>query len=485
MMLANLIFIPLLGAVVSYLAERTGVVSARSVALATTLLTAVLSVVALLEFLGGADMFPEQSRVWISDFGITFTLGADAMSLSLVLLTALLYLVAVLASWNIGGNRGRYFGLLLTMEAGLMGVFLALDLFLFYVFWEIVLIPAFFLINGWGGERRSYAAMKVLIYTHLGSLFMFIGIIMMYLKAGSFSFFDISDALAGADAGFKSMVFLLLFIGFAFKIPLVPFHTWLPDAYTEAPTPVTILLAGLLSKMGAYGLLRLGVSLLPETFQNYAYAVAVLALISVFYAAFTALAQRDIKRLVAFSSVSHMGFLVLGIASFDFIGISGAIFQMVSHGLIVALLFFLTGMLVEKVGSREIPRLGGLITRAPFLGWVLVFASLASLGLPGLSGFVAELSILLGLFSTYPFLAYITVLSLPLTAGYYLWMLQRSTFGATSELVEGARSDVRWFEALPVLVLVLLITLLGVYPAPLMEMIGTTSREIVALIGGI
>ncbi|NOZ58128.1 MAG: NADH-quinone oxidoreductase subunit M [Euryarchaeota archaeon] len=484
-MLAYLVLLPLLGALGSYLGERYGLARARSVALGTSLLTALLSVLVLQRYLGGAEMFPEQSQVWISDFGIGFILGVDAMSLSLVLLTALLYVVAVLASWNISTNPGRYFGLLMTMEAGLMGVFLALDLFLFYVFWEIVLIPAFFLINGWGGERRSYAAMKVLIYTHLGSLFMFIGIIMLYLKAGSFSFFAISDMLSAADAGFKSLVFLLLFVGFAFKIPLVPFHTWLPDAYTEAPTPVTILLAGLLSKMGAYGLLRLGVTLLPETFQSYAYAIALLALVSVFYAAFTALAQRDIKRLVAFSSVSHMGFLVLGIASFDFVGISGAIFQMVSHGLIVALLFFLTGMLVEKVGSREIPRLGGLITRAPFLGWVLVFASLASLGLPGLSGFVAELSILLGLFSTYPFLAYLAVLSLPLTAGYYLWMLQRSTFGATSELVEGARGDVRWHEAVPVLLLVVLITLLGLYPAPLMEMIGSTSREIVALIGGI
>lgn len=484
-MLAYLIAIPFLGAFASYFAERYALARARSVALATALLTMLASLAALLKYLRGAEMFPEQSQVWVADFGITFTLGADAMSLALVLLTALLYIVAVLASWGIAQNTKRYFALLLLMEAGLMGVFLALDLFLFYVFWEIVLIPAFFLINGWGGERRSYAAMKILIYTHLGSLFMFIGIIMLYLKAGSFSFFAISDALAGAGSSFKSLVFLLLFVGFAFKIPLVPFHSWLPDAYTEAPTPVTVLLAGLLSKMGAYGLLRLGVTLLPETFQGYAYAIALLALISVFYAAFAALAQRDIKRLVAFSSVSHMGFLVLGVASFNLIGINGAIFQMVSHGLIVALLFFLTGMLYRRVGTREIPRLGGLITTAPFLGWVLVFASLASLGLPGLSGFVAELSILLGLFSSYPFLAYLAVLSLPLTAGYYLWMLQRSTFGATSELVTRASPGVAWHEALPILVLVALITLLGLYPAPLMEMIGTTSREIVALVGGI
>jgi len=327
--------------------------------------------------------------------------------------------------------------------------------------------------------------MKILIYTHLGSLFMFIGFILLYLKAGSFSFFAISDTLSSLDAGFKSFVFLLLFIGFAFKIPLVPFHSWLPDAYTEAPTPVSVLLAGLLSKMGAYGLLRIGVTLLPETFQGYAYAIAVLAVVSVFYSAFAALAQRDIKRLVAFSSVSHMGFIVLGIASLNLIGINGAIFQMVSHGLIVALLFFLTGMLVEKAHSREIPYLGGLITKAPFLGWVLVFASLASLGLPGLSGFVAELSILLGLFNSFAFLAYLAVLSLPLTAGYYLWMLQRAAFGATSELVEKARSDVAWHEAVPVLVLVILITVLGLYPAPLMNMISTTSQAIVALIGGI
>jgi NADH-quinone oxidoreductase subunit M len=484
-MLAYLIAIPFVGAFASYFAERYGIAKARSVALATSLLTLLVSLAALSSFLSGKEMFPAQAWEWISDFGITFTLGADAMSIALVLLTALLFVVAIFASWNIEANTKRYYALLLFMEAGLMGVFLALDLFLFYVFWEIVLIPAFFLINGWGGRRRSYAAMKILIYTHLGSLFMFIGFILLYLKAGSFSFFAIADTLASLDAGFKSFVFLLLFIGFAFKIPLVPFHSWLPDAYTEAPTPVSVLLAGLLSKMGAYGLLRIGVTLLPETFQSYAYAIAVLAVVSVFYAAFAALAQRDIKRLVAFSSVSHMGFIVLGIASLNLIGINGAIFQMVSHGLIVALLFFLTGMLVEKARSREIPYLGGLITKAPFLGWVLVFASLASLGLPGLSGFVAELSILLGLFKSFSSLAYLAVLSLPLTAGYYLWMLQRAVFGATSELVESARSDVAWHEAVPVLVLVILITLLGLYPAPLMNMISTTSQAIVALIGGI
>ena len=483
-MLAYLIAVPFLGAFASYFAERFAIAKARSVALATSLLTLILSLAALSSYLRGAEMFPAHAWNWISDFGITFTLGADAMSIALVLLTALLFVVAILASWNISENTKRYYSLLLLMEAGLMGVFMALDLFLFYVFWEIVLIPAFFLINGWGGKRRSYAAMKILIYTHLGSLFMFIGFIMLYLKAGSFSFFAISDAVASLDPGFKSLVFLLLFIGFAFKIPLVPFHSWLPDAYTEAPTPVTVLLAGLLSKMGAYGLLRLGVTLLPETFQAYAHAIAVLALVSVFYAAFTALAQDDIKRLVAFSSVSHMGFLVLGVASLNLIGINGAIFQMVSHGLIVALLFFLTGMLVDKAGSRVIPCLGGLITKAPFLGWVLVFASLASLGLPGLSGFVAELSILLGLFKSFSSLAYIAVLSLPLTAGYYLWMLQRAAFGATSELVERASSEVAWYEALPVVVLVILIAVLGLYPAPLMNMISTTSQSIVALIGG-
>ena len=484
-MLTYLIAIPVLGAFASYFAERYGIAKARSTALATTLLTLLASLVALSSFLGGKEMFPEQSVEWISDFGIGFILGADGMSMALVVLTALLFVVAIFSSWNIGVNTKRYYALLLFMEAGLMGVFLALDLFLFYVFWEIVLIPAFFLINGWGGRRRSYAAMKILIYTHLGSLFMFIGFILLYLKVGSFSFFVISERLGPLDAGFKNFVFLLLFIGFAFKIPLVPFHSWLPDAYTEAPTPVTVLLAGLLSKMGAYGLLRIGVTLLPETFQKYAYAIAVLAVFSVFYAAFAALAQKDIKRLVAFSSVSHMGFLVLGIVSLNVIGINGAIFQMVSHGLIVALLFFLTGMLVEKAKSREISRLGGLITKAPFLGWVLVFASLASLGLPGLSGFVAELSILLGLFKNFSTLAYITVLSLPLTAGYYLWMLQRAAFGATSELVEGARGDVAWYESLPVVVLVVLITLLGLYPAPLMEVVSTTSKAIAALIGGI
>ncbi len=480
-MLQYLILLPLAGAIASYLAGRRSSSAPRVVALGVSLLTLSMAWLTLRAAPAQGFMREQLTLRWIPTLDISFALGADALSAALVALTALLFLVSVLASWGVEHRAGSYHAYLLCMLAGLMGVFTALDLFLFFLFWEIVLIPAFMLVNGWGGENRKYAAMKLLIYTHLGSLLMLVGFLLMYAKVHTFSMLEMRQLLSTGSLEYRTLVFLLVFAGFAFKIPLVPFHSWLPDAYTQAPTPVTILLAGVLSKMGAYGLVRVALGILPAEFAVFAKLIAVMALVSVFYAAFCALAQEDVKRLLAFSSLSHMGFLVLGVASLSAIGMKGAIFQMVSHGLIIALLFFCAGMLASRGYSLRISRLGGVLRSSPLLGWVIVFASLASLGLPGLSGFVAELSILLGLFSGFPALAGIAVLSLALTAGYYLWFLQRSIFGGDAGLMKGG---VALVELVPVALLVLLITLLGVYPAPFMELVNGIAGQLVNAVAG-
>lgn len=480
-MLPILILLPFFGGLATYALSRYKVVRARSFGLAVALIELLLVLGFLLKFLSGEAY----NYVWIGSFQVELNFALDGLSAAVVLLTAITFVVSSLAAWRrIGYREGSFYSLLLFMEAGLMGVFTSFNLFVFFVFWEIVLIPAFVLVGSFGGAERGYAAFKLFIYTHLGSLFMLMGFITLYLATGSFNVYDINSASQSIPGEVKAMAFLLMFIGFAFKIPLVPFHSWLPDAYTQAPSPISIVLAALLSKMGAYGLLRLGITLLPATFTSYAGVISALALLTIFYAALCALVQKDIKRLVAFSSLSHMGFITLGIASLSFLGLNGSAFQMVSHGLIISLLFILVGMLRRGTGTSRITRLEGFTYRLPFVGWFLVFASLASLGLPGLSGFVGELNIILGAYESSARIAYIAILSLPLTAAYYMWMLQRSAFGTPNERVEGVEFRMKGSEALAVVALALLIAYLGVYPAPLMDVLSSSSELFLEFAGG-
>jgi len=484
MLLPLLILFPFIGGLVTYALSRRDQGKAEVLGLTTAIVELFLALGYLSRFLSGGDTTHEYSG-WLKNFHVKFTLGLDGLSAAMVILTAIIFAASSFAAWGkINFRQGTFFSLFLFMEAGLMGVFTSFNLFVFYVFWEIVLVPAFVLIGIFGGERRTYAAFKVFIYTHLGSLFMLLGFLALYFSANSFNIIDINTMNRVLPEGVKTLAFGLMFIGFAFKIPLVPFHSWLPDAYTQSPSPVSMVLAGVISKMGAYGLLRLGITLLPDTFAAYAAPIAFLALLTVFYAALSALAQRDIKSLVAFSSLSHMGFITLGIASLSFLGLNGAAFQMVSHGLIIALLFFLIGILRKSTGTSMISQLKGFTYKFPFLGWFIVFASLASLGLPGLSGFVGELNIILGAYESASLLAYIAILSLPLTAGYYLWMLQRSAFGSPNARVEGSTLCIRGGEAFAVMALALLIAYLGIYPASLMEILSTTSERLLEL-GGI
>lgn len=429
---------------------------------------------------------------WIKTFGITYTIGLDGLSMPLVLLTALLTPLTIMLSFDEEKNLKTFMALILLLETGLMGVFVSLDYFLFYLFWEVVLIPMYFMILEWGGPRRRYAAIKFFIYTHVASLLMLCAIIAMYFVAGpqigfySFSMVTIAN-WSEVPTYLQYILFPALFFGFAVKIPTVPFHTWLPDAHVEAPTGGSVILAGVMLKMGGYGLVRIAFAMMPEAVQLYAIPMAIMGVISMIYGAFLALAQDDLKKMIAYSSVSHMGLVLFGLAVLQERAFNGAVFQMFAHGLVAAMLFMVCGILQHSVGTRKISELSGVATVLPHLGAFTVFAFFASLGLPGLIGFIPELSVFLGAFETQPILTVIAMSSMIMTAAYYIWALERAYFGTPSSNLQNEHHkphDVVWFQVIPLSVLAILILVLGCYPAPIMEMIETSSLSFFAEIGG-
>ena len=412
-------------------------------------------------------------------------LGVDGLSLPMIFLTALLTVVAIVASSKIADFRREYFTLLLLLEAGLVGVFAALDLVLFYVFWEVVLIPMFFLINIWGGPNRSYAATKFFIYTLAGSLAMLGGIITLYLATGARTF-DMIGLAAEASALSPSLqtgIFIAIAFALAIKVPIVPFHTWLPDAHVEAPTAVSVLLAGVLLKMGSYGFLRLGPQLLPAGFTALIPVIGVLGVVSIVWGAAVALMQTDLKKLVAYSSVSHMGYVMLGIAAGTTAGVMGATVQMFSHGLIAGLLFLLVGALYERAHTREIRAFGGVAKVAPVLAGTLVFASFASAGLPGMSGFIGEFMVILGSFDPFTGYAAIAALAVVLTAGYLLWMLRRVVFGELNPERE-RMPEMTLTEAIAIAPLCIATVLVGVFPQTLVGVMQGSVDAIMRALGG-
>ncbi len=487
--LTMLILLPLIGAVLTYVFGKGNEESAKHIALLFSLLTLLASIPLIPMFMSNPEsLYPSVNYKWLTIFDkeITFSLGVDGLSLPMILLTTVLFVVAILASWNrITYRLPEYYALMLLMEMGLIGIYESLDLFFFYVFWEFVLIPGFFLIGIWGGKEKTYAAMKFFIYTHVGSLFMLIGFLKLLFATNTTNIIAIEKTLSLSIEEAK-LVFLLLFIGFAFKIPFVPFHTWLPHAYTQAPSPVTLILAALVSKMGAYGLIRLAFSFFEDFFQLYSYPLALLGLLSIFYAGFLALAQDDIKKLIAYSSVSHMGFVLLGLLSFNLTGLNGAIFQMVSHGLIVAMLFLACGIMNQHLKTRLISQLSGVARSMPKVGWSMVYASMASIGLPGLSGFVAELLILFGLYNAVKmgimplWVLVLAALSIGLTTGYYSFMLQRAIFNSPNDRVKKVKEVLTSSEAVALAVLIILIAFLGLYPFHAVEIISQASEKLLA-----
>jgi NADH-quinone oxidoreductase subunit M len=484
-LLTVIILLPLAGAVSCALLPKERQFAARWVALGVTAIDLLLTLILLASFDAGAGMQFVEKHAWVPSVGIQYFLGIDGISLSMLVLSALLSVLAVVASWNVEKRPSTYFAMLLLLEVGMNGVFLALDFVLFYVFWELVLVPMYFLIATWGGPRREYAALKFFLYTLFGSVFMLVGIIALYLHPAGGTFEMTALVGAGLPATFQWWVFAAFFLGFAVKVPIFPFHTWLPDAHVEAPTAASVLLAGILLKMGTYGFIRVALPILPDAARQWSGFIAALAAVSIVYGAALAFAQTDLKKLVAYSSVSHMGFVMLGIASGTVEGIDGAVAVMFSHGVVTGMLFLIVGMVYERTHTRMIADLSGLSGAAPVAAGLLAFASFASLGLPGLSGFVGEFLSLLGAWKSAIPSGWVVVAAVGvlLAAAYTLWMVQRVVLGMPSTQVLGM-GDLTVREIGVLVPLVSLTLVVGLWWDSLLRYVDPAVRTLVAALGG-
>jgi NADH-quinone oxidoreductase subunit M len=412
---------------------------------------------------------------WEPAFGLNFIQGVDGISLVMLVLTTLVMMVAAMSSNHIHESEGSYFASLLLVEAGLIGVFTALDLVLFFLFWELVLIPMFFLIGRWGEEGRTYAAIKFFVYTQLGSSILLVSILAMYAVSAPHTFSMIQLAAEGINPTVQAWIAAGVFVGCGVKLPIFPLHNWLPDAHVKAPTPISVVLAGVLLKMGGYGFIRLGIFLLPQGMLILSPLLAALAVFTIIYASMVALVQSDYKVMVAYTSINHMSFVLLGVAVGSSLAISGAVFQMFSHGVIVSILFLTTGMLKYNAGTREIPELTGISSKAPRISSLIIFSSFAALALPGLSGFIGEFIIFTSSLSVYIFAA-LLLLGVAFTAGYFLWTLNRIVFSPPSKSM--TMHDIGLSEYLPSLIMAIPIVLLGIFPALLLGVLGPASSLI-------
>jgi NADH-quinone oxidoreductase subunit M len=441
---------------------------------------------------GAAEFQFREELEWIPAFGMSYILGVDGLSVVLVILTTLLSVVAIFYSWDPIQTRVKeYYATMLLLMVGMLGVFVALDLFLFYVFWEISLIPMYLVIGIWGGPRKIYATVKFVIYTLVGSLLMLVAILAVALahgaETGTFTFaYEQLRGFAYADA-LQALAFIAFFLAFAIKVPMWPLHTWLPDAHVEAPTAGSIILAGVLLKLGGYGFLRYSVPLLPDASRDFAPLVIGLAVIAIIYGALVAMVQPDMKKLVAYSSVSHMGFVMIGAFVFNEQGLAGAVFQMISHGLTTGALFLLVGVIYERTHDRMIAHMGGLNARLPGYAAMFGLFTFASIGLPGLSGFVGEFLVVVGAFQYSGIVAALVMLVVIASAAYMLWMFQRVFFTVPSDWMRRWWPNLRdmsrneWLALSPLIVLTVL---LGVWPAPVLDLIAEPVRRIAEAAAG-
>ncbi|MBS1983044.1 MAG: NADH-quinone oxidoreductase subunit M [Bdellovibrionales bacterium] len=511
-LLSWMIFFPAIGALVIALTPATKETLIKWIAAASTLVPLLLAIVLLRSYDSSSAQIQFQEQWdWIPSLNVQYFLGIDGISVLLVLLTAMLSFLGVFASWTTKKMVKGYFLMYMMLHVGMMGVFCSLDFFLFYIFWEVMLLPMYFLVGIWGGEKKEYAAIKFFLYTLAGSVLMLVGMLALYfysrgpdgqgiptfniLTLAKMDWTQYKIALFGWELPFDKTVWWLLFVGFAVKVPIFPFHTWLPWAHVQAPTAVSVILAGVLLKMGTYGLLRLNFTVLPQATESFAHVLAILGVINIIYGAFCAMAQKDLKKLVAYSSVSHMGYCLLGMSVFTPAGIQGAVLQMFNHGISAAMMFMLVGVLYDRLHHRYLVTpdgrlgFGGIAQKAPWLTAIWVVAVFASLGLPGLNGFISEALVFLGSFPVYKTLTIVAAAGIVLTAAYLLWMVQRVFLGPFTALHKDVETGVlhhahdipevtarEWFVLVPLASLCLWI---GVYPQPIINLIKVSLNQLI------
>lgn len=498
-----ILWMPMIGVLVTILMPKGKDNAVRWWALINTTVTFILTIVLYKNFdptiVDMAQSPLTVSHPWIEQFHIFYRIGVDGISMPMIILTALLFLICILSSWTITKQVKGYFALFLFLQGSVFGVFLSLDFFLFYVFWEVMLIPMFFLIGIWGGENREYAAVKFFLYTFFGSILMLVGIIALYfaqkggvdafnilaLQGGHFT--DLTVKLFGTEVPFNHLFFIFMFVGFAIKVPVFPFHTWLPHAHVQAPTAISVILAGVLLKMGTYGFLRIAYPIFPQAAVEWSTCIAWLGLINVIYGALCAMAQTDVKKLIAYSSVSHMGFVMLGLAAMTTQGMNGAVLQMFNHGTSTAMMFLMIGVLYERSHHRWIVRpdgskgFGGLYTQLPIYSIIFIIGMFASMGLPGLSGFISEALIFLGIYQKFTTITVLALFGLLIGAAYLLWMFKRMFFG---DVIEECKdyTDMNKREIFYMAPLCIIVIVLGVYPSPVLDMMKSSVGNLVSLL---
>ncbi|MBR9975303.1 MAG: NADH-quinone oxidoreductase subunit M [Bacteroidetes bacterium] len=510
-MLTLITFLPVLGMIIVLLLPKDNKRAIQATTAIATGLQVILAIViwmvfdtaktgindvASMQFVERLPWIVIPSTPWFGEIRIEYFLGIDGLSMPMVLLTALICFLATFSSFSIKKSLKGYFAMFLLLDTGMMGVFVSLDMFLFYVFWEVMLLPMYFLIGIWGGPRREYAAIKFFIYTLAGSVLLLLVMIGLYFsttdpQTGMHTFnmiamMDPANVTTGIFATIGSsarmLAFVGLFIGFAIKVPIFPFHTWLPDAHVEAPTAISVILAGVLLKMGAYGLLRISFPIFPEMTHYFQIPMMILGFVNIVYGALCAMAQTDFKKLIAYSSVSHMGYVLLGMAALNVQGMTGAVFQMFNHGTITAMLFLLVGVLYDRAHTRGLNEFGGVYNKMPVYSFLTVIAFFAAIGLPSMSGFISEAFVFLGAFQTNKLWTILSTLGIVLGAGYMLWTFQRVFMGTLPEKWDDVLTDVNGRELFTLVPLAVIIIALGVYPSPALNWMSTSLGHLVEFV---